>query len=132
MPDLIAKSDIVIICPSNPLVSIDPILATGCMHQYLKGKKVISISPIIQGRAVKGPLQKMLTELGFPASAKTIAAHYGSLLTAFILDTQDTEDRGDIERWGIIPFTTNIMMKDITDKRRLAEEVLDIGLKITG
>jgi LPPG:FO 2-phospho-L-lactate transferase len=81
----------VVICPSNPYISIDPILALPGMRAALKAAMapVIAVSPIIGGRAVKGPLAKMMAELGLAADARTVAAHYGDILDGYVIDTTD-------------------------------------------
>jgi len=123
----IQKADIVIFAPSNPWVSIDPILAVPGYRQAIAEKLVIAVSPIIGGKAVKGPAAKMYLELGFLPTAAVVASHYRDLLTGFVLDTIDRGELEKIERWRIISLVTNILMKDEQDRIRLAEEVLRFG-----
>jgi LPPG:FO 2-phospho-L-lactate transferase len=116
--------DGVILAPSNPWVSIDPILSVPGYREILTTKPVIAVSPIISGKALKGPAAKMLQELGFAPSASAVAEHYGELLTGFVMDNQDAAEFEKIERWRIIPLVTDILMKDRQDRIRLAQEIL--------
>lgn len=126
----IMASDLVVICPSNPYVSIDPILKLVGVQQLLVEKKVLAVSPIIGGQAVKGPLAKMIKELdGKDASADFAAKFYheGSILNGYVLDTVDKKLNHEIERWGIICKAVETMMLSTRDRVRLAEDVLSLG-----
>ena len=119
----INQADAVVICPSNPWVSIDPILAFPVIRSALKTKCVIAVSPIISGRAVKGPAAKMFLEMGIRPSAIAVAQHYNKLLSGFVMDASDVDLSSDIT----IPFvTTNTLMKTRDDRRCLAEDVLNL------
>jgi len=87
----IQAADLVVICPSNPWVSIDPILALPGVQQALSQKVVVAVSPLIQGKTVKGPAAKMARELGTEASAAGILAHYAGLVQGFIYDELDRD-----------------------------------------
>lgn len=117
--EAIASAEAVVICPSNPWVSIDPIL------QVIKEvkKPVVAVSPILGGKTVKGPAAKMFRELGIEPSALAVANHYCDLVTGFVLDKIDEQLKGDI---GINMSTmvTNTLMKDVIDRSRLAQDVL--------
>jgi LPPG:FO 2-phospho-L-lactate transferase len=117
--EAIASAEAVVICPSNPWVSIDPIL------QVIKEvkKPAVAVSPILGGQTVKGPAAKMFRELGIEPSALAVANHYCDLVTGFVLDKIDEQLKGDI---GINMSTmvTNTLMKDVTDRSRLAQDVL--------
>jgi LPPG:FO 2-phospho-L-lactate transferase len=117
------RLEAVVICPSNPFISIDPILAVPGMRAALAGCRapVVAISPIIGGRAVKGPSAKMMAELGRQASARAVAEHYGELLNGFVLDTADAADAEHIDRPCL---ATRTLMTSADDKRALAAEVL--------
>ncbi|HOM67717.1 MAG TPA: 2-phospho-L-lactate transferase [Brevefilum fermentans] len=121
---LIDKADVVILTPSNPFVSIDPILAIPGYRQAIEKKPVVGISPLVGGKAVKGPAAKMFHELGIVPSASAVAGHYQGLLRGFVFDTQDQTELEKIERWRIIPLITNTIMRDAQDRIRLAEEVI--------
>ena len=121
------NADLVIICPSNPWVSIDPILAIPGVRSSVESRRVVAVSPIIGGRAVKGPAAKMFDELGFETSALSVARHYGLLLTGFVLDTVDAEQVKNVQALRVKMLTTNTLMKTSDDRRRLAKEVLEFS-----
>ncbi|NJO21816.1 MAG: 2-phospho-L-lactate transferase [Sphingomonadales bacterium] len=116
----------VIICPSNPLISIDPILALPGVRKAVIGCRapVVAVSPIIAGRAVKGPTAKMLDELGVVPSAETVARRYADMIDAFVADPDDaalvSEARLDVE-----VHATPTLMKTLADREQLARAVLD-------
>lgn len=126
----IEEADLIVIAPSNPWVSIDPILAVPGYRQALKHKTVVGVSPIIGGKAVKGPAAKMYQELGYQPSASAVARHYQDLLTGFVFDKVDHEELEKIERWRIICLVTDTLMKNTQDRIKLAEEVLNFGKAI--
>jgi LPPG:FO 2-phospho-L-lactate transferase len=112
----------VVICPSNPFISVEPILALPGVRAALAAchAPVIAVSPIIGGRAVKGPTAKMMGELGLDPSAAGVAARYGDLLNGYVLD--DT-DAGSVT--GLPVFTTQTLMKTLADREHLARFVLE-------
>lgn len=120
----ILEADVVVICPSNPWVSIAPILGFQEIRQALEGKIVIAVSPIVGGKALRGPAAKMYHELGWDASAWAVARHYGPLLTGIIIDQQDQNDLKNIDQSGIISMATDTIMRTREDRARLAAEVL--------
>jgi LPPG:FO 2-phospho-L-lactate transferase len=128
---VIEESDLVILCPSNPWVSIDPILMVKGIKPLLQDKRVVAVSPIICGKTIKGPAAKMFTELGLPPGSLSVADHYRDLLTGFIFDTQDQADTEKISAWGIIPRATNIIMRSTADRVRLAEETINFGISLS-
>jgi LPPG:FO 2-phospho-L-lactate transferase len=117
--DGIRESEVIVICPSNPWVSIDPILAIPGIRDALADKPVVAVSPLIGGKAVKGPAAKMARELGHEPGAVTVAEHYRSVLTGFVLDEQDRRHEEDIAALGISTHVQNTLMKDRDDRRRL-------------
>jgi len=117
-------ADIIIFCPSNPWVSIDPILRVPGFREMVAAHPVVAVSPLIQGQAVKGPAAKMYRELGITPSALAVAEHYRELLSGYILDRSDQQQVEEISRWGIITLATNILMPTVEERRRLAEETL--------
>ena len=121
----IEKADAVVICPSNPWVSIDPILSIPKIQAAIKEHLVIAISPIVGSRTIKGPAAKMFTELGIEPSAFAVAQHYGSIIDGFIIDNSDDELVGKIDNLGIRIYTTDIVMHDQKDRGRLAAEVIN-------
>jgi LPPG:FO 2-phospho-L-lactate transferase len=119
--------DAVVFCPSNPWVSIDPILSIDGIRAALAKKPVVAVSPIISGKALKGPAAKMSTELGLDPSALMVAHHYQELLAGFIMDSQDQDLIGG---FSFPVLVTNTIMKDRSDRRRLAEDVLNLIRKL--
>lgn len=128
--EAIEQADYVILCPSNPWVSIDPILALAGLREAVSAKTTIAISPLIGGSSIKGPAAKMYAELGISPGAVAVAAHYRAIITAFVLDIRDQSESDQITRWGIIPFVTDILMHDREDRKRLAKEILSFCKKI--
>jgi len=122
--EAIENAEVVVIAPSNPWVSIDPILAVPGFREALVKKTVLAVSPLIGGKALKGPAAKITREFGYDPSTATVANHYREFLTGFVLDTSDRDELEKIERWRIIPLVTDIIMKDKSDRIRLAQEVL--------
>jgi LPPG:FO 2-phospho-L-lactate transferase len=129
----LSEADIVIICPSNPWVSIDPILALPEVKATIlsghESRKVIAVSPIIAGEAVKGPAAKMYQELGYKPSALSVAQHYGArseggILTDFVFDQQDLDQEDEINGLGLAGLTTNTLMKTDDDRRQLASDII--------
>ncbi len=116
----IDQADLVIIGPSNPYVSIDPILSRPGVRAALQRRKAVALSPIVAGQAVKGPLATMIPQLaGCSASAAAIAAHYGPLLAGLVVE------RGDEAGLGALPvLATQTVMHDGADRLRLAREIL--------
>ena len=116
----------VVVCPSNPFISIDPILAVPGMRDALRAAAapVIGVSPIIGGNAVKGPTAKMMRELGIDVSNRSIERHYGDLVDAWIVDTQDAEDAAGSDRPVRIART---LMQTEGDKDAMAREVLEFA-----
>lgn len=121
------EADIVIICPSNPFVSIDPILAVENLRARLWAQAVpiVAVSPIIGGEAVKGPAAKMFRELGEEPSALAVAHHYAGLASHFVLDERDADQRDAIEALGMHVIVTDTLMQTREDRQRLAQQILE-------
>ena len=111
----------VVICPSNPFISVEPILALPGVRAAIAAcaAPVIAVSPIIGGRAVKGPTAKMMAELGLDPSAAGVAARYGDLLDGYVVDEIDA---GSVP--GLPVFVTQTLMKTLQDREDLARAVL--------
>jgi LPPG:FO 2-phospho-L-lactate transferase len=124
--EAIKNCDAVIICPSNPWVSIDPILAVPGIRKALESKIIVAVSPIIGGKTVKGPAAKMFTELGIQPSALAVAQHYNKLIHWLIIDDSDGAILKQVNELGIHTTLTKIVMKDQTDRGRLAHEIIDM------
>jgi len=121
-----ARTRAIVICPSNPYLSIDPILALPSLRAALAEAPapVIAVTPIVGGRAVKGPTAKIMDELGLPVSSSAVAAHYAGLLDGFVLDPADAHLESEI---AVPTLVTDTMMRGLDDKIRLAESVLDFA-----
>lgn len=121
---------LVVICPSNPWVSIDPILAISPIQDILAEKPVLAVSPIIGGKAVKGPAAKMYREMGIQPSALAVARHYGALIDGLIIDEEDRnllEDIRTLQPHAPEVFVAHTWMKTEDDRVRFGEEVLTFG-----
>ena len=116
--EALEAADAIVICPSNPWVSVDPILR---VIQKIN-KPVIAVSPIIGGKTVKGPAAKMYEELGIEPSALAVAKHYRTLLSGFVLDTVDAHLSEEINTKTLV---TDTLMNNLTDRARLATDVLN-------
>lgn len=118
--EAVESADVIVICPSNPWVSIDPIL------KVIKkiDKPIVAVSPIIGGKAIKGPAAKMFAELNIEPSALAVAKHYQNVLDGFVLDTVDSDLEDEIKKLNMKTLTTNTLMNNLADKTRLAEDVL--------
>lgn len=123
----------VIICPSNPYLSIDPILAVPGIRSLVKALEVpvIAVSPLIAGKALKGPTAKIMQELGVPLTASAIARHYADVLSAFVLDERDEAEAKMIEAMGIATLRTNILMVDDESKIRLGHEIVSFADRLS-
>jgi LPPG:FO 2-phospho-L-lactate transferase len=125
----------VIICPSNPFLSIDPILAAPGIRERVEraAAPVIAVSPIIGGKAVKGPTSKIMAELDMPATSEAILRHYDGLLDGLVIDRTDAADSRTLP--GAVHVTKTLMETD-EDRVRLAAEVLEfadrLGAKAMG
>ena len=132
----IQEASLIVICPSNPFVSIDPILAVPGLFDTIKDQKqqgklkVVAVTPIIGGEAVKGPAAKMFRELGHIPSAISVVQHYGSLLDGFILDEKDHESKDFITNLGMIALVKDTLMRNFIQRCRLAEAVINFGLEL--
>lgn len=119
----------IIICPSNPILSVAPILAMSGVSSLLRSNPapVIAVSPIIEGKAVKGPAAKLFRELGKESSVAGVAEYYGDLLDGLVIDVKD-KDRAAISQKTLI---TNTLMQTDQDKKNLASAVLAFGRSLT-
>ena len=122
----IQSADAIMICPSNPWVSVDPILGVLSPLYWREDRRAIAISPIIGGQTVKGPAAKMYRELGIEPSALAVARHYCDFVTDFVFDTLDKQLEGEIRSLGMRTFVTNTLMNSHDDRKRLANNVLSM------
>ncbi len=118
--------DAIVICPSNPYLSVDPLLAIPGVREALSAHAapVIAVSPIVGGKAIKGPTAKLMAELGLEVTQETIAHHYRDLIDGLVLDT---EDAAMADTLGVSTYVTNTVMKSLDDRTGLARAVLDFA-----
>lgn len=123
------QADLVIIAPSNPFVSVDPILNVYPIRAMIEDipQAVVAVSPIIGGQAVKGPAAKMMAELGLDGSATAVAGYYGNLLDGFIYDSQDA---GKVDGLDLPTLCLDTMMKTAADRQRVAGDVLAFARRL--
>lgn len=128
----IATAEAIIVAPSNPIVSIAPILALPAIREALEavradGRRIVAVSPIVAGRALKGPADRMLASLGHEPSALGVARMYADLATDFVLDRQDAELVAPIEALGLRGHVRDTIMAGDDGRTRLAGDVLAIA-----
>jgi LPPG:FO 2-phospho-L-lactate transferase len=124
-------ADLVVIAPSNPLVSVDPILHTRPVRELVAARPAVAVSPIIGGQAVRGPAAKMMIELGLEASPVGVARFYGrALLSGLVLDEVDAELAPAVEALGIAARPATTWMRTDEDRIDLAQTVLDWGREL--
>jgi LPPG:FO 2-phospho-L-lactate transferase len=124
--EAISGAEAVIICPSNPLISIGPILAVPGVRELLKETRarVAAISPVVGGASLKGPTDRMLADLGFEVSAAQVARLYADLIDVYILDHQDAGAREEVEQLGVKVVVTQTVMSGPAEKLALAQATL--------
>jgi LPPG:FO 2-phospho-L-lactate transferase len=130
--DSILNADAVIVCPSNPIVSIGTILSVKDIKDALEETeaKIAAISPIVRGSPIKGPADKLMQGLGLEVSAYAVARLYRHFVDIFVIDNVDHAEKERIERLGLRVVTTNTIMKDLEDKVQLARVTLrSVGVK---
>jgi LPPG:FO 2-phospho-L-lactate transferase len=126
----LADAEAILLCPSNPIVSIGTILAVPGIRQAMIQQQtapVVAISPIIQGATLKGPADKMLRGLGLDVSAYGVAQYYGELLDGFIMDTLDADLAPRVAALGLQTAVTNTIMRTLEDKVALAQTTLALA-----
>ena len=127
--DALAAADAIVIAPSNPLVSVGPILGVPGMREAIaaaraRGARVAAVSPIIGGKALKGPADRMLAALGHESSALGVARLYADLVDVYVLDTRRRGRVAGRGGAGLRPVVTDTVMTDDVGRQRLAVEVL--------
>lgn len=127
--EALAAAEAILICPSNPVISIGTILAVPGIRQAIQASAapVVTVSPIIQGATLKGPADKMLRGLGFDVSAYGVAQYYGDLIQGMVLDTLDAALQPRVAQRGIRVAVTNTIMHTVDDKRALARTTLALA-----
>ena len=134
--EALAREDLgaIIICPSNPYLSVDPILSVDGVREALAQRRVplVAVSPLVGGTSLKGPLAKLLGELGKPVSNASIADHYGDLLDHLVIDAGDGADEGGLRARGLCVTVTPTIMRGAEDRERLARVALTAARIKTG
>ena len=122
------ESDLLVFCPSNPFLSVDPILAVPGVRKKIENFRGarIAVSPIVGGEAIKGPAGKILRELGHEVSCVGVAKRYVDLCDVFIIDNVDADLASTIEKLGMRVVVTNTIMNNDQEKRTLAREILSL------
>ena len=129
-----AELEAIIICPSNPFVSVAPIIDLPGVREAIKASSapVIAVSPIVAGIAIKGPTAKMMKELDMPSTALSVAGYYGDLLDGFVLDNSDHGLQSELQDQGMPVRVTATIMKSLQDRINLAEDVLAFAADLVG
>jgi LPPG:FO 2-phospho-L-lactate transferase len=130
--DAIAKAEAIILCPSNPFISIGPILAVPGIRDSLRRRrdKVAAISPIVGGRALKGPAAKMMKSMQLRSSASEVAKLYADFIGIFILDEVDRKQAAQVAALDMRPVVTNTIMRGLRERKSLARvAVRELGVK---
>jgi LPPG:FO 2-phospho-L-lactate transferase len=125
--EALREADLILLAPSNPYVSVWPILAVRELRAALERRRVpaVAVSPLIGGRAVKGPADRMLRRLAGGTSAAHVASCYPGLIDALVLDEADADDGPAVASAGVRPVVARTLMRDADARRRLAEAALD-------
>lgn len=127
--DAIARADLIVIGPSNPLISIDPILTVSGVREAIKGANVpvVAVSPIVGGKAIKGPTAKMMEELGKAVSVLGIAGHYRDIATHLVIDPADKPHAAEARKLTPNIHVTGTVMRTLEDKTELARKVVALA-----
>ena len=125
----VSAANAIVLCPSNPVVSVGPILALPGMTEALISSSApkVAVSPIVGGRALKGPADRMLASLGHEVSATGVARMYAGLVDGMVVDRTDEGERAGIEVLGMRVLVTQSVMRDAEDRALLASETLEFG-----
>ncbi len=124
--EALTAADGVVFCPSNPWVSLDPILAVPAIRPVVAARSAVAVSPIVRGQAIRGPAAKMFRELGIEPSPLAVAEHYADLLTGLIIDQADHEQAPALTERGLVVRVEETVMRSDDDRKRLAEVVLAV------
>jgi LPPG:FO 2-phospho-L-lactate transferase len=126
--EALADADGILICPSNPVVSIGPILAVAGLREALRRARapVVAVSPIVGGAPVKGPADRLLRGIGAEVSARGVAALYRDVARGFVLDERDAGQADDVAALGLVPRVVDTLMTDVARAAQLGEAVLDL------
>jgi LPPG:FO 2-phospho-L-lactate transferase len=125
--------DAIVICPSNPMLSVEPILALRGVRAKIERQRapVVAVSPIVGGQAIKGPAAKIMRELGIEPSALEVARYYGKLIDGFVIDETDAALRQSIEKLNVNVMVAKTIMKNPADQAALAEDVIHFAADLS-
>lgn len=130
--EALERAELVVLCPSNPFVSLDPILFLPGVRERVRSRPALAVSPIIGGAAVKGPAAKMMRELGLEPGVREIARHYAGTVRGLVIDTADAGDAAEIEALGLRVRAAPSLMRGLRGRAALARVVLDFGRELAG
>jgi LPPG:FO 2-phospho-L-lactate transferase len=125
--EALEEADAIVLCPSNPVISIGPILALPGLREVVVGRRahVVGVSPIIHGAPVKGPADRLMAALGMEVSCVGVASAYADICATLLVDAQDADRAAEVEGLGVRPVVTSILMGDAEGAERLARAVID-------
>jgi LPPG:FO 2-phospho-L-lactate transferase len=128
----LAEADAIVICPSNPLISIGPILAVSGIADALRARRerVLSIAPLVGGKSLKGPTDRMMGELGHEVSVRGVAKLYREVCGTLVIDPDDADSRAGVEELGVKTIVCPTIMQTLQDKERMARDVLAVATKL--
>jgi LPPG:FO 2-phospho-L-lactate transferase len=131
--EAIGAADVVLVCPSNPVVSIGPLLAVPALRAALDAARapVVAITPIVGGAPLKGPAAQLLRGVGVEVSARGVAGLYRDWIDGFVLDARDGDQRADVEALGITARVTDTVMRNAEAAARLADEALALARELS-
>lgn len=122
----IHESDVVVVCPSNPILSVGPILSLPGVRDALREhERVIAVTPIVRGAALRGPAARLLSSLGSEASASEVARLYADFCTTFVVDKSDPSETEPVAALGIRPLVVDTIMSDVDASENLARALLE-------
>jgi LPPG:FO 2-phospho-L-lactate transferase len=124
-----AAADLIVVCPSNPFLSVRPMLAMPTVRDKLARRRApaVAVSPIVGGAAIKGPAARIMQELGMDVSALGVARLYRGLADGFVIDRCDADQAGAVAALGMTPLVTDTVMREPADRSRLAAQILAFG-----
>ena len=130
--ELLGAADLVLVCPSNPVVSIGPILEVPGIREALTGSNapIVAVSPIVGGAPIKGPADRLLRGIGVEVSARGVAGLYRDWISGFVLDRRDAEQTGDVEALGLRALAVDTIMRNRDAAARLAQAALDLAREL--
>jgi LPPG:FO 2-phospho-L-lactate transferase len=131
--EAIREADVILVCPSNPVVSIGPIVAVRGVREAIAAARapVVAVSPIIGGAPVKGPADRLLRGIGVEVSARGVAGLYRDWVRGYVMDLRDAAQRADVEALGLAVRVTDTVMRDVDASANLASEALQLARHLT-